>query len=272
MSIRYSLLDIVQKTLSSMDGDEVNSISDTTESQQVVVCAEIIYNDIVQGSDPPEDYRVFGLTSSTDPTIPIVMYRPLGVESIDWIKYKRTLQDTTDGKLYWTRLHPILFDEFLRRQDGMSLDNPNTAQMNLTVNGYTLEILYYTDRSPDWYTTFDDNTALFSSIDLSVDTTLQTSKTLCYGQFSTDFIPIDTFTPTFDSQVHMLWLHKTKALASAELRQVTNAAAEKAARQTSIKLQDDKQAINTGSYYNRYPNYGRRPTSASVYRYPFKVD
>lgn len=259
MSVRYSLLDIVQKTMSSMDADEVNSIFDTTESQQVMACAEITYNDIIQGSDPPEDYRLFGLTPSNDPTIPLVMYRPLGFETVDWIKYKRTLSDTTDGKLYWTLIKPILFDEFLKRQDGLSLDDPNVAQMNLVLPNTTLEILYYTDRSPDWYSTFDDNTILFSSIDTSVDNTLQQSKTLCYGQYSIDFIAIDSFTPAFDSQVHMLWLHETKALASAEMRQLVNNKAEKAARQTRIKMQDDKQAINTGSYYNRYPNYGRIP-------------
>lgn len=258
MAVRYSLLNIVQRTLSSMDSDEVNSISDTTESSQVATCAEIVYNDLIQGSDPPEDYRVFSLTASTDPTAPIVMYRPLGFESVQWVKYRRTIQDDDTGQLWWTVMKPILFDEFLKRQDGLSLDASDVSQMNLVLPNTTLQILYYNDRSPDYYTSWDDNTILFSSIDTAVDTTLQNSKTLCYGQFSTQFLMIDSFTPAFDSQVHQLWLHETKALASAEMRQVTNNSAEKAARKTWIKLQDDKQAINTGSYYNRLPDYGRK--------------
>lgn len=252
--IRYNLLQLVQKVLSSMDGDEVNSFSDTTESLQVADCAETVYNDLITQSDLPEQYSIFNLTASGDPSLPIVMYRPEECETIDWVKYK-WVNDSGD---IWTPIKPILFDEFLQRQDGLNPDDDGVDTLTLTTNTMTMEVRYYNDRDPDWYTTFDDNTILFSSINLDEDTTLQSSKTLAYGQRSEQFVMIDSFTPAFDSNMHQIWLHETKALASAELRQVPNNKAEQKARKGWIKLQDMKEAINTGSYYNRLPNYGRK--------------
>ncbi len=41
--MKYTLLEIVQEILSDMDSDEVNSIDDTTESEQVATIVKSTY-------------------------------------------------------------------------------------------------------------------------------------------------------------------------------------------------------------------------------------
>lgn len=255
--MRYSLLDVVQKTLASMDGDEVNSVYDTTESLQVATMAEITYNDILTTADLPEDFRLYSLNSSGNTNLPLVMYRPEQYESLLWLKYKRNLETDSSTDLRWTMLKSVPIDEFLKRSDGLDEDAANVATMLLPTANTNVEIKYYNDRSPDYYTTFDDKTVIFSSIDLGVESTLQSSKSLAYGAYTSQFVLINSFTPGFDSGVHQIWLNETIALASARLRQVSDAKAEKSARKGWIKLQDAKEAIKM-NYYLRYPNYGRK--------------
>src|SRR4051812_597522 len=136
MTVRYSLLDVVQHVLSSMDSDEVNSYADTTESLQVASCAEIIYNDLITTADLPEQYRLFSLTASDSLSLPIVMYRPSDCESIEWIKYKST--DEEGDQLHWRVLTPITIEEYLARQDGLNEDDSTVNEMNLTLADTTL--------------------------------------------------------------------------------------------------------------------------------------
>lgn len=260
MPVAYSNLDIVQKVLSAMDGDEVNSVSDTTESSQVLDNAETVYNDLLLTADLPEQYQLYSLTASGNSSYPIVMYRPDGFETTDWIKYKRTIEDDDSGLLQWTLMIPITIDEFLKRSDGLDTTADNVSTMGLVLANTTLQVNYYDDRSPEYYCSFDDSTILFNSIDLDVDTTLQTSKTLCYGQYSTQFLALDGFTPAFDSNVHQIWLHETIALCQARMRQMQDPKAEKGARKGWIKLQDMKHAIGDGGYYQHLPNYGKVST------------
>lgn len=257
MAVRYSLLDVVQKTLDAMDGDEVNTVAATTESRQVMTNAEIVYNDIITTAELPEQYRLYSLDPSNDTDIPIVMYRPTAYETMDWVKYKRTVDEDSGDTRLWTMMVPVALEEFLKRSDGLNPDDDNVSTMTLELAGTDLEINYYTDRSPDYFTTFDDTTILFNSIDTSVEATLQSSKTLAYGQYTTQFLGIDSFTPGFDSNVHQIWLNETIALCQARQRQFTDGKAEKAARRGWIKLQDLREGIAL-PYYDKLPNYSRK--------------
>ena len=85
--MKYTLLQLVQSILSSMDSDQVNSINDTAEALQVAECVRTSYNNMLGRYDLPEHNEFFQLTASGDNTQPTLMYRPDGVQRLEWIKY-----------------------------------------------------------------------------------------------------------------------------------------------------------------------------------------
>ena len=78
---------MVQNILSRMSSDEVNSIGDTTESQQVAQLLQNKYYDIVARGSLTIDETLFQLTPSDNANNPVQMLLPAGVSRIDWLQY-----------------------------------------------------------------------------------------------------------------------------------------------------------------------------------------
>ena len=82
-----TVLTMVQNILSRMSSDEVNSIGDTTESQQVAQILQNKYYDIVARGSLTIDETLFQLTPSDNVNNPVQMTLPSGVSRIDWLQY-----------------------------------------------------------------------------------------------------------------------------------------------------------------------------------------
>lgn len=82
-----TLLEIVQMILSSLNMDQVNSISDTPESIQVATVIKQTYMNMLGRYDMPEHNQPFQLTSPDLSGVPTLMLRPPGVTRIEWVKY-----------------------------------------------------------------------------------------------------------------------------------------------------------------------------------------
>lgn len=248
---KYTLLEMVQKILSAMDADEVNSISDTVESLQVVELIEGVYNDIVTRLDAPEHYKLFEINASGDSDLPTVMYLPSTVDSLEWVKYNVIASGETDPE--WRRIKYLDKETFIDRQLGLKLSDSGVFQY--TIPSY-IEMLGYNDRAPTYYTSFDDRMLVFDAYDSEVEATLQKSKTVAFGKILPTFIRNDAFTPDLDANGFSLLLNEAKALAFSEIKQVANDKAEKNARKGWIKSQRDKHNIKENRM--RLPDYGRK--------------
>lgn len=251
--MKYTLLDMVQTILSSMDSDEVNSITDTTEALQVAYTIRSVYYRIAASADLPEQSGLFNLTASGAST-PVVMYRPSNVNSIEWVKYNWADLTATEPQFKEVKFMPL--SNFLAVMFSLNTDETDVDSFDLTVNGAdTFKVIYRNNAFPTYYTVLDDNTVLFDSFNSEVESSLQSSKTICQGLFSQIFYLTDNFTPNLDEQQFDLLLNESKSWCFAEMKQSVNQKAEQAARRGWIGLQRTKHAFPNE---NVLPDYGRR--------------
>jgi hypothetical protein len=229
--------------LSSIDGDEVNSVNNTTESRQVAMIVRRVYLDLLANISYPEKYGLGQLTSSGSALLPVVMYRPNTFNTIQWIKY---------NKADLTFVEPSVFFDYIYTLDDDE-DNVGTATIN------SVAILYNNDVDPRFWTTLDDSTILFDSYNATDGTTLLTANSVIYGEKVATFdINDDTFTPVLDDNQFSLLVNEAKSLAYAELKQTAHQKAEQTARRQRVKAQNNKRAVAGSEYINTVPNYGRK--------------
>lgn len=254
--MKYTLLQLTQSILSSMDSDEVTSINDTTESLQVANVIRTAYYDLVNQVDLPEDYTVFNLTE-TSVASPVKMTLPATFSNFKSLRYNTVVLGETDP--LWTVMKPMALEDFLDYTYQLKVSESNVETFSITtVSGNTLPIIYRNDQAPQYYTSFDDNTVIFDSYDSAVETYLKSLKTLAYGKQVRTFTMSDAFTPSLDEEQFALLLAEAKALAWAELKQTVHSKAEQSARRQKVAQQYHKRAIRSLSDLDQLINFGRR--------------
>lgn len=256
--MKYTLLELTQQILLSMDGDSVNSINDTEESLAIAKIVRECYYDIVGQLDLPEHYDFFQLDATSVGT-PTVMTKPSDVISLEWIKYDEIADTDTDKKYRDIKYMPP--KQFMEMVLSLNSEGDDVLQYSFETNGEEFSTKCKTNSAPSFYTSFNDSTILFDSYDEEEDSNLQASKTLCYGILAPTFELDDDATPDLDHRQFTLLLNEAKAQCWFDLKQQANNRAENKVRQNKIDSQKKKQNIaypDGQNYYFKYPNYGRK--------------
>jgi hypothetical protein len=252
--MKYTLLEMTQRILESMDSDEVNSISDSTEATAVANIIKECYFDIVSKMDLPEQQQLYQLTASGDNTLPCIMYLPEDVVDLQVLKYNtNTIADPEFNDVFFLPL-----DEFVRRTFSLDVDQDEVETMTVSTDRGDFLFKFMNDRFPSYYTTIDDRTLLFDAYDSEEETTLTSSRTMCWGQVVPTFSLTDSFTPDLDPRQFQFLLQASKAQAFIELKQIENPKAEKKERKNEILAQRTKHAIDKRTGSQTYRGYGRR--------------
>lgn len=254
--MKYNLLEITQAVLSSLDSDEINTIGDSVESQQVVDIVKVVYDDMISRSDLTANKVLFNLTSSNDITKPVLMYKPINIDRIDWIKYD--CRGHVDDDPLWEEMRYLPVSDFIDYTHQYRPSETDVSVLTLSGEGFVVTLNYKTNQTPKFYTSFDDNAVVFDSYKSSLESTLQASKTLGYATKRTIFIEDDTFDfPALQPQQYALLLNEAKSLAWAELKQIAHPKAEMSARRGWRHLQKTRQSIPDGLFLSGSHNFDK---------------
>lgn len=254
--MKMTLLDMVQSILSSMDSDEVNSYSETPESLQVAYIIRDSFFDVINRANLEEHYRLFELEATGGIAKPTLMTVNEKVDKLLWIKYDNRL--LTDTYADYVSVHPMPLKDFIEYTYSFDKTAPEFFSYDHTISTDSITIFGYNNIYPRYYTELEDNTIIFDSYDSTVDAFLAKNKTLCYGLVLPEFTFSNSFVLPIDGNMHQLVFNEAKRQAFIELKQTANPVAEQRAKRTWIHSQSAKENVPTASYYNKYPNYGRK--------------
>lgn len=236
--MKRTLLEMVQSILSDMNSENVNSISDSDEAQQIASVIRDVFYNITSARKVPEHDRLFFLTSLSDSNKPTHYKYPDQVKELRLFEYN-------GREVQWK--DPV---DFLNSMPEFGQEGA-VAVLD-PISGTTLYIK--DDRDPSFYTTFDDEYIICDSYNANVDTTLQNSKSRCWGTMHPQFVLTDDFMPDLDDVLFPYLLAEAKSTCFSIFKSGSDPKIEQAARRLKAYVQND---LHRTKLQPQRPYYGR---------------
>ena len=237
--MRKTLLQLTQSILSDMDSEAVNSLSDSDEAMQIASVIQDTYFNIISARTIPEHDQLVQLTALADSTKPTHFTYPTLLKEIRIFEYN-------GREVFWK--DPVKF-----LNDMPEAISDDVIEVLDPISGSKLYVR--TNKDPRYYTTFDDQYIICDSYDVSVDTTLQSSKTRCWGTVRPTFQLTDTFVPDIDEVLFPYLLAEAKSACFSLFKSGSDPKIEQAARRLKSYIQNDQYKSKRANVRNLY---GRR--------------
>jgi len=164
---KVTRLEFIQKALSAIDSENVMTIGDTIESEQIADLLDTTYDDLIGEFNWPFLFTSGKLESTPESN---VLKVPEGIYSIEWIKYDKELIDF------------IPYSEMIDRIDRDGIK---------------------TDTAPSYWATRDDENIVFDSY----NGVLLPALSLIYGVRVPQRLISDTSVPDIPERFHTVLLH-----------------------------------------------------------------
>jgi hypothetical protein len=208
-----------------------------------------VFYDVITTVDLPEHAElmtVTGLSNSAKPNF-------MDADGITEIKELRYNVSETLGELEYKLINYVPPDEFVQRIVTRDTTATEVILVQDPTSGISLPII--NDKMPDYYTSFDDRYLCFDSYKSTVDTTLQTSKTMVLGIKIPSFSMVDSATPDMDDTIFPYYLAEVKSRALSLLKGGADAKVEQFARKHRYFQRNNRWKTGEQRILN---DYGRR--------------
>lgn len=246
---KLTLLDYVQDILSDISGDDVTSIFDTVESEQVAQIVKSTYLSLMTGKNWPHQKQKIVLEPAFEAgDSPTRVKLPDNVKELVLINYDTS---RTSGRKMYTEMRWKENDDFLRKSNSLNNEESNVK----TVTDQSgVEYFIRTDVPPTSFTSFDDVHIIFDSYDGTIDSSINLGKLQVIAYVLPSWTHSDSFIPDLPAEAVVLLLEEAKARASFRLKQTVDGKSEQEVRRQRQWLSRRDWRVNGGV---KYPNYGR---------------
>lgn len=241
-----TVLEYVQACLNTMDSDQVDSISDTTESTQVAELLRDCYAELINRQEwsflkrPAEIVAAGDTTSPTKFTIPNDLRHLLNV----WYNVDES------GAVSRRELQYLEPADFLARS--------GVAQTGKLLVTAPTQIQFYvwTDRMPSFYTSFDDKVIFCDAYKATVETSLVSSKVSALAILNPAFTVEDEFVPLLPEHMVPLLQATLNATSHLYFKQQASAPDEKRVQRQMAQARQRESKLTRNNYYAN--SFGRR--------------
>jgi len=247
---RMTLLELVQRVLDALGSDQVNSIDDTIESQQIAEEARVTYYEMMDRDEWPHLIQQTQLESVSDTDHPNYLKIPENIVEITDLRYETT--ESGDSNKTMKRIEYLSPQEFLNKLYTRNTSNSNVDQIT-GFDGIPLWII--NDDPPMYWTTFDNEYIVFDSYDSAVDTTMQSSKSVIRAKVIPTWSDTDTFIPDMPDDMFSTYLAELTSAAFTYLKDSQSPKDEQRARRGMSKL---RRAAAKVDERDRKVDYGRK--------------
>ena len=239
--MKSTLLQVVQSILSDMDSENVNSLSDTVEAQQIASVVEDTYFNIIAARDIPGHNKLIALVSLSDNARPTHFTYPARTKELIRLDYNIGTASSQDYREI-VYVSPLEF-----------IDRMSETDLKVTTVDQSMELFVANDTDPSYYTSFNDNHIIMNSYDVSVEAHLAANKTRAFCSIYPTFSQTDSFAIDLDQTLMPLLLAEAKSTCMSLFKGGSDPKVEQSARRLKSYVQNDQYKSNQSARNN----YGR---------------